>query len=268
MPGSPNKTIVNALIGTFQREVKPDKLYDTLRKMSADLNKAYEALFDGPLPPVDGHALTNLNAANLTGEIPESFGIAYINKLNIFSRGQKIIEDDELEPFLLLGYGDLLVDPDITPLSYLRTGAIADGDFYISQNAKWGGIAFERDTATDGSLALELAGGVMNFVWYDTVLAAYRKTFKFTGPEISCSNQADLASLSIIMRDANNVIRVGESAAIDTTPVGHFGIPAKVALELPAAGAIADGVIIINKTTNRFCFYHSGLRYYVAGIAF
>lgn len=268
MPQSPNKLIVQTLINTFQREVKPEKLYDALNRMAADLNAAYNVIFFGPLEAVDGFALTRLNAASLEGEIPRSFNIAYTDEVNQFWRGQLITEDDDEEPFLKVGFGNLLSDPVVDPTSYFRLGSLADGEFYFSQNAGFDTGAFVQDDASIDSLIVNFENGELSLEWWDNVLGDFRNTWTIAGSEILCSNFDDDAQLSLVIRDDEDVFRLGENAAIDNTPKGWVAIPAKVFAELPAAGAEADGLIGINKTSNRFVFYHSGARYYVTGTSF
>jgi len=266
---SKNNLIIKTLTNTFQSGyLDPAKTYDLVNRMNQDLNEVFNAVFDGPLPAVSGFNLTSLNAANLVGPIPESYHLAYTDRVNSFSRGQEIVQDDEEEPFLKFGFGDLVSDPVVTPSSYFRIGSIGDGDFFISQNSFWDGSVFDRDDATIGAVRVDLINGDLAFNWYDTVLGDFRDTWSFSGKDILCSNFDDDDVLAFALLDEEDVFRLGESAAIDNTPKGWIAIPAKVFTELPAAGPESDGIIGINKTSNRFVFYHSGLRYYVTGTSF
>lgn len=263
-----NNLAIKSLTETLQREVKPEKIYDLIQRMNADLNAVYNAVFDGPLPAVDGFALTRLNAASLEGEIPESFNIAYKDEINTFWFGQEIVQFDDEVPFWKLGFGDLLSDPVVDPTSYFRIGSITDGEFFISQNVFYDGAAFDRDDSGIGALKLDFLDGDLAFTWWDSVLGDFRSTWSFSGRELFCGNFDDDDVISAILVDDDDVVRLGESAQTDTTSVGWPAIPTKINTQLPAAAASSDGVIGIDKTNNRFVFYHSGNRYYVTGTSF
>lgn len=265
---SQNKLIVQTLINTFQRELKPEKVYEATNKMSSDLNKVFDALFDGPLPAVDGFALIRLNAAVLEGEIPESFNIAYTDINNVFDFGQTIIQNDDETPFLLLGFGNVS-DPTapIDPSSYLRLGSLTDGEFFLSQNMLWDGVAFDRDDNAIGALKLDFISGDLAFTWWDDILGDFRSTWSFSGREIFSGNFADDDVLSVALVDDNDVIRLGESAATDTTPSGYIAIPAKDATQIPLDGdADNDGIICFDKTNKYIVAYISGRRYRTAAL--
>ena len=66
---SPNKVALARVISSMQHKVEPNKLFDVLNRMNADLGKVYEGLFDGPFLAVDGSRITNLNSRALTGPI-------------------------------------------------------------------------------------------------------------------------------------------------------------------------------------------------------
>lgn len=268
--GSPNKVIIGSLVSTLQKEVKPEKLYDALRKMNQDLNKIYEALFDGPLPAVDGYNLTRINAAVLNGPIPESYNLAYKDRLNHFVRGQQIVYNDVSEPFWTFGFGSETADPVVVPSSYMRIGSKVDEEFFISQNMFWTGAAWDFDSAT-GSLRLDFINGEILAWWYDAVLLDLRKTFHLKGKELFVENFAQTGDISIYRVDDYDVVRLGDSAlANGTTPNGWPSIPNTAAANLPVASATptTNGVIGIDATNFRFVFYTNNARYYVAGTAF
>lgn len=235
--------------------------------MNSDLNEVFNAVFDGPLPAVDAFNLLNLNAANLTGtRLPTTFRIAYLDDVNIFTRGQTITENDDEEPFWEFGFGNTLSDPVVDPTSFLRIGSLADGEFFISQNAFFDGAAWDQDDAAIDSLILNFENGELNFEWWDNALGDFRNTWSFVGREQLVGNFADSAFLSFVTVDDNDVIRLGETAATDTTPAGHIAIQAKISTEIPLDGDTDnDGIIIIDKTLHYFVFYEGGRRYRVAG---
>lgn len=239
--------------------------------MNTDLNEVFNAVFDGPLPAVDGFNLTRLDAESLEGtRLPDTFRIAYLDDLNAFTRGQSFINNDDEEPVFQIGFGNL-TDPSlpITPTSYWRFGSLADGEFYVSQNASWDGAAWIQDDNAIDSLVCNFIDGDLSLFWWDSVLGDFRNTWALSGPEIFIANEADDASLSFALRDANDVIRLGESAAVDTTPAGYIAIPAKTNTQIPLdADADNDGIILIDKTNKYLVFYTGGLRYRVAGVAY
>lgn len=290
--GSPNKGMIDSLISTLQRneilvpddkvrklglQWLPAKLYDGLRKMNFDLNKAYDALFDGPLPPVDGYYLTRLNAAVLTGPIPESYHLAYTDRNNVFTRGQTIIweEFDEVpdEPFLKMGFGDATQDPEVFPLSYLRIGSIIDEMFFLSQNTYWDGTQWLRDNDVTGASRIDFMDGDIVLNWWDDLLlpsADYRRTFTFRGREIKYGNFDQTVDFSLLYISDADVIKFASDATADGTglPAGWPALPAAITANLPIAGAVADGVVGIDKTLHAFFFYVNGFRYRVVGTLF
>jgi len=268
---SHTKSIVTrSLINTFQREVKPEKLFSVLTSMNDLLDESYDFITEGPLPAIDGFNLTRLNAASLEGDFPPGFNIAYLDEINAFSRGQRIVLDDGAEPFLIMGFGDDDPENPVVPSSYFRVGTYQDSEFFISQNVSYDAGFYTQDDAADGSLLIEFIAGTANIKWWDSVLGDFRNTWEINGPEILCSDDADNASYSFVIRDANDVFRLGEDCATDgAASAGYIAIPAKPAAQIPPSGsADADGIIVIDKTTNYLVFYHSGLRYRVAGVAY
>lgn len=270
--GWPNKTIVNSLIATLQREVKPEKLYDAIRKISADFDLVYGTLFDGPLPAVDGFALTRLDVDSLEGivaraNLPEE--IAYEDEENLFIQPQAITTN--LGDFLTLAYGDLISDPTVPPTSYWHFGARQDAQFYEGQNATWNGSGYDRDDVALGALSVERQAGLWSLTWYDVSIADFRDTFLMEGREFKCANFLDTGHIGIAGVDEYNIVRFGNDAAIVAgLAYGHIAIPTRITGDLPAAAANSStaGILVIDKTLNRLCFYHGTTRYYLTGTAF
>lgn len=273
---SDNNLIIRSLTETVKQPPKDEdelrnllsRVYDLITRMNTDLNEVFNTVFDGPLAAVDGFALTRLNAASLEGEIPESFNIAYTNVINIFTRGQLFINDDDEEPTFQVGFGNT-VDP-IDPTSYWRMGSLADGEFYTSQNALWNGTGWERDDNAIGSLVSAFDNGQVNLTWWDSVLTDFRGTWSVVGKNILSADFADATELSLVLMDDNDVFHFGEDCATDgISSAGYIAIPAKTTAQLPPTGnADHDGVIAIGKSNNSLVFYHGGVRYRCAGVAF
>lgn len=268
--GSPNKVIVNSLIATFQKEVKPEKLYQTLKKITEDLNAVYENLFDGPLPAVDGFKLTRLNAAVLEGVIPEEYRLAYKDEVNDFTRGQEIIQDNDEEPFWIFGFGDETVDPVIDPASFFRIGALTDEEFYISQNMFWDGTGWDRDSAV-GAIRLDFIDGELLAWQYDSALTDFRKIFHLVGKELLVENFDQDDDIAVYEVDDDDIVRFANTPALDGGAEGWPAIPNVDETELPTASAstpTTNGIIGIDETNHRFIFYTDDGRYYVQGISF
>jgi hypothetical protein len=286
--GSPNKGMIDSLISTLQRneilvpddkvrklnlEWKPSKLYDGLRKMNIDLNKVYTALFDGPLPPVDGYYLTRINAAALNGPIPESYNLAYTDRNNIFARGQRIVWDDPTEPFLEMGFGELVGDHVTGTLdvnSYLRIGALKADEFFVSQNLFWDGSVWTQDDPSLGSSRMDFINGDIVTNAYDNVLAGMRRAFTFRDREIKYGNFDQTVDFSLFYISDADVIKFASDATADGTglPAGWPAFPAADTSNLPIAGPNSNGVIGIDRTTHSLVFYVNGLRYRVVGVLF
>lgn len=257
--GSINQSLIDSYVQALQREVKPNVLYNALSKIKDDLAKVYTTLFDGPLPAVDGFNLTRINAAVLNGIIPPEYHLAYWDVDNEWSSSQTMVDDGEF--FWKMGFGDLLADPAVEPLSWMRLGAIADESFFLSQNLFFD-ATWQKDNGADGASVIQLEDGDIFAKWFDSGLGDVRNTFLFRGPELFFANFDDDDYLSFLQRDDNDVLRVGGSSEDDGTPVGFFAIPVKATVELPSSGnADADGIIVIDDTAIRLVIYANGLRY-------
>lgn len=235
---SPNKAVKKSLIETIQQ--KDAKLYDALQRMNADLDKTYETLFGGPI-----------DVSNFDGVIDEvnlPANIAFQDRVNTFTEN------------IILA---------VSKAIYAGSVAVANLRFYV-----------------DATLAIIRIGPGGRFGWQNSVGAdigtvfpsgaihAYGAGVDPGAAGFYVANSSPFKSLNaggtgyfhLLSLDVNNVLRLGEDAV--ATGQGHVGIPAKTDVNLPPAGAANDGIIVIDKTNNRLCFYHSGARYYVTGTAF
>lgn len=283
--GSPNKAVKSGLIETLQRKVEPAKLYDALKKMDDDINKTYEALFDGPLPAVDGFALTRLNPESLDGIILEvnlPNSIAFQDRDNIFSESNKFVVDDESA--IMIGLGEVTVttnsdgatsrSDDVT--SWFRASPKASGEFFISQNYNWTGTDYELDDAL-------LSGSIIEFVDGDIQIKSFlpadgidytspylADTWFFNGKEFGVANYAQDDEILFAIVNESDVILLGESAGEFTDLWrGHIAIPAKSNADLPpSAEPMCNGIICIDKTANDLIYYVNDLRYRLNGVAF
>lgn len=296
MPQSPNKAVISALVETFQRKLEPHKVYDAMRKMNDDLNKTYDTLFFGPLPAVNANALTNLNALNIDGIIPEAnlpANIAFQDRENIFNESNFFIFDDEEDDdqwnSIKLGYGTVdeneetgersFDEDDI--LSWLRIGSFGPEEFYISQNFKWNGADYLRDNDALDGVILEFADGEINFKsWLPADLFDYpdpylADTWKFkTDKSLWMRTYEQDDDMNIIHVDAHwDIIYLADSAGTFTDDwKGFVAIPNKTDTALPVLDGAEpnrlDGIIAIDKTNQRLCYYTNGDRFEISGVPF
>lgn len=270
-----NKSIKKGLIETFQN--KDATLYEALSKINTDLDKVYETLFGGPLPAVDGSALLHINPVNIDspGDIPtlvkNQGQIAFLNLPNTFLFDQNITAAE--------GTWDS---------TNAHVGNAIGGDAYIGANLKWKGGAWGSDLGGVAML-LYMIGGTAQFYHWNGAALVLRYNIDINGvhrygvplsvvnavagdlvlenqKDVRASNTLTTAAVSLIRLDANDLVVLGNDAV--NSGRGHVAIPWVAAANLPAAGAAKDGIIVIDKTNHRLCFYETGARYYVAGTAF
>lgn len=275
MPGSPNKLIVNSLIQTLQH--KDQKLYELLLKMADDVNKSYSALFDGILPITSGK---NLDLSEVPKESLPNF-IAFTDQENIFEFDQDIIQEYSQWTVTWLDTVD-----NIPGTIKGHFGQIADGEVLFSSNLFFDGLDWILDGGTNGS-ALLLGGGNISLIHFDgtnlfepfTVDSADR-IIRLGNPafytdanedEIVLSNTKFIrganfaadATLPMMNLDANDLVELGSNPVGATTGEGNISIPRAVVADLPTAGATRNGILILDKTNNRLCYYVSNNRYYI-----
>jgi len=283
MPGSPNKTIIGSLVETLKQKVEPAKLYDALIKMNQDLNKTYNTLFDGPLPIVDAHNLTNVDATHLINIIPEvnlPNNLAFQDRENVFDKINSFITEDSESVKIGFGtYDDTDVQNRVfidEPTSWFRLGPLNDGEFFLSQNYSWDGSNYTLDDILLSGTIIEFINGSIIFKHLFPAEGIYTgphlaQTFSIDGRVINYKNFAQDASLEIIGVAPTDVVYVGDQAGTFTDLYrGHFAIANVADTKLPAGSAIADGIIAINKTpaTATLVYFSKGLRYRLTGVAF
>lgn len=280
MPGNPQKSIVDGLILTQQQ--KDNKLFDALSKMNQDIDKVYRALFDGLLPATSGRLI------NLT-ETPESSfpeTTAFTDKENIFNKDQEISKEF---PVLSLEWNPGLG----AAISGKKTRLmqIADGTTFLGSNLYFDGADWLNDDDAKDGAALQIIDDEISFIQYisdviytplvidhDRIIRIGNPDFYSDADEdeivipnskkFRATDSTSLLTYPLFFLDANDIFQIGTNPVGATTGEGNVGIPRAVGTDLPAAGVGRNGIIIINKTTPRLCFYVNNLRYYVAGTAF
>lgn len=76
-------------------------------------------------------------------------------------------------------------------------------------------------------------------------------------------NAAGTNTLPLVTLDAGNLVQLGSESA------GAFpAVPMRAAGSLPAASALMNGVLAIDTTNNRLCYWSGGVRYYINGTSF
>lgn len=269
--GSPNKAVKSGLIETLQRKVEPPKLYDALRKMDDDINKCYEALFDGPLPAVDGFNLTRLNALSLEGIVEEDNlppNLAFQDRENFYSDPNYFLNQS------LFATGDVDTSDDgvrsTDTTRFLRLGGMNDGEFFLSADLGFDSVFSLDDGAVSGFAATFIDGNVQFKKWLDDGSGPdAMDTWFFNGRELGIRNFAQDDDLSLCLIDENDVLLLGEKAStFSDLWRGHIAIPNKIDTDLPAAGTEPNGIIVIDKTNGKLCYYTNGSRYAITGTAF
>lgn len=277
MGQSINKTVISTLIETLQRKVEPAKLYDALRRIADDLAKTYDALFFGPLPAVSGKNL------DLT-EVP-------LDKYNpdLYTPFQ----EDQLIEGQNKSWLVQWIVPGVTSTgAYARVTQTADGTAIFSLNLNETSTGWKNEDSSRDGAALQL-DNQGNITLVQSILDIIYKDFKlgkdhilrlFTPlniigaiandiviPNLTNLRAVDstgLKTYQLIQFDANDLLELGSNPIGAATGEGNISISRAVTADLPTAGATRNGIIILDKTANRLCYYVNGNRYYLAGIAF
>lgn len=260
MSVSPNEAVVRSLTSALQSKDKD--LHQLLSKIDDDLYTVYQTLFAGPLPTNDGSALTNLNAAELTG---------------VFPSPMEVQGEDPLAVIHIAAIG--------SSGGGTRIGTLPSfGTSLFSNNLYWNGSGWVVEG--NGSMVYQSGGGIYFYNHLGggllpqgafvpnggLVIGVSAATWSSIG-DISIPNQAQIwgcapgnaSAYRMILINGNNVIRMGLDAS-NGGIAGHISIPDRSIM--PGAGAAADGLIVIDKANNRFCFYTNSSRFYVNGTAF
>lgn len=263
---SKNLQNIDSLINAIGNGLTPGQTTDLLRMVSEDLDKVFSQVNTGPLPEIDG--LVPL------GSLPH--GIAFLDEENQFTQNQELT--GKTEPTLNIRWLNGTVKTRLMqPL---------DGDSLYSTNLYYNG-SWNSDSG-DGS-GLYLSTSEITFLQFISGAISIplaidsAKTIKIgviastTGcgaGDVVIKNSNHLRSVnnagnntySMMRLDSNDLIGLGSDAT--SAGPGHVAIPQVTSANLPAAGAAKDGIIVIDKTNHRLCFYESGNRYFCAGTAF
>lgn len=284
--GSRNKTVTISLIQTFQKEIKPEKLYDCLQRMDDDLNKTYETLFEGPLPAVSGENLLLQNTpelnfptttmftdkANVVTESPQSITKDFSEYRGSVKDGQKLWHIQAVSDGEVIWSNGLAYDPD--------TGSLgADSGDGVLIEMKDAAFEIWQSIASVISKPFKIAADLGTFIWgepkslVDGTLTPANANDMIIANGVTlraCRKSAPFATLPVMtFMDLNDLVDIGSNPTGSTSGEGNISIPTAVAADLPLAGATRNGILILDKTNNRLCYYVGGLRYKIAlGTAF
>lgn len=274
MPGSPNKLSIDTLLQTVQR--KDPKLYDALLKMAADLNKTYSALFDGPLPAVDGEFLD----LTLMPESSLPATVAFTDVSNIFIEDQQV--QKTFPSYDTRWFDDTQQLPGTIVGRFTHTD---DGSILVSGNLSFDGTDWNTDDGNDGA-GLEFIGATIDFIqnilginYYpfkvdvDQIIRLGNPTFWtdsdpdelviMNDKEIRATDSTETKTLPIAVLSANDLVVLGSTPVGSTSGEGNISIPRCVNADLPVAGGTRNGIIIIDTTNHRICYYVNGNRYFM-----
>jgi hypothetical protein len=244
---SNNQPTILTLVNGISNGLSNGQSYDLMRRIAEDLDVVFTQVNDTGLP-VSGEAID----ITLTPESNFPDTVAFTDKLNVFTVDQTVHAIIYGNNIRAMGSGAGLLSEDrVTPGNYsgiYRTGGISRvwssvfGDVITFND--FGGIGL------GGATLITVIGGV---------------TLK-NGKSLWGENAATVSLISMIATDGNDLVSLGLSA--DSTGSGHVSIPRDTAANLPAAGANRNGIIVGDKTNNRFCYYINGARFWLLGTAF
>lgn len=270
---SKNIALINSLISAIQGGLLPAQEQDLARKLAADLDEVYTQVNTGPLPPNSGQNLD----LTLVPETAFPDKVAFTDKANQFSVTQTIrgirtslemVWDDGIGG---IGATKGRVQKANINWTFFSNNLAFDGVNFVSDSGNGAGINF-----VDSQIGfLQLIGGVLTvpFVirsdkiiqWNSAVVTgAVAGDMVFTNSMfLRAANAAGTTTLPIFQLDANNLVGLGSNPVGATTGEGNVSIPRAFAADLPAAGATRNGIIIIDKTNNRLCYYSNANRYFI-----
>lgn len=283
---SRNAASIGTLVNAISGGLTSGQTYDLMRQITNDLDEVYTQVNTGPLPTNSAINLLHINPAHIDspGDSPQLVtspgNVAFINWANLFIKNQRI-QEVTFPEWEVRWTGGTKIG---------RFGLMADGEALFSSNLYFDGTNWQCDNGNNGvgihmdgvgnlyivqmqagtavnAMQVEAAKGnlIMDPASYKTPILSNEIIYK-NNRSIRGVNAANNGFFQMLGIDANDVIKIAANFA--ASGKGHLSIPNDTAANLPAAAANQDGTIVIDKTNNRFCFYHSGLRYYVLGTAF
>lgn len=283
-----NAATISTLVNAISGGLTAGQTYDLVRKISEDLDDVFSTVNSGPLKAVDGSALLHINPKNIDspGDSPQLITdpgpVAFTNWANIFLQDQVIKRAD--------GVSLLVVDGNAgTQRGFI--GQSNGANAYHSHNMYLFGGVWQVDGAPPASMLFQTAGKNVFYSHNGAVLSPPLFTItpnigSYFGPVPSVtlmglydvallnesyirgSNVAGNNNLGMIRVNANDVVELGPDANSGAR-IGHIVIPQKTTANMPPAAAASDGIIAIDKTTNKLCYWVGGVRYALAiGVAF
>jgi hypothetical protein len=287
MASSRNEQSISTLVNAIQGGLTVGQSYDLLRQISDDLKTAFNRIEEFKNPyNAESDDSTFIDPTHIAspGDLPQlvlSQGqVAFLNTPNVFTRNQIILNDDI--PSLTIYW-----NASTTPKKG-RMQMIQDGQMVFSCNMYWDGSAWTTDTGDGSGIYFDGAG---NIYFKEQIAGTHYNVAQFTtgrvltfdpggfstgaldgeilyknNRSIRGINAASNALFQMIGITNTDQIVIGANAA--STGKGHVKHPDATTANLPAAAAANDGIIAIDKTTNKICWWENGSRFAVAGVAF
>lgn len=272
---SKNYGVIKSLSSAIGKGLTPGQTYDLVNRVADDLNEVFTAVFTGPLPANDAKNLTNIQRTSLPAKI------AWTDLANTFTESQSIEADNK--SWINKG-------ADANFLSYFsssatkpsRFQAFADGKTLIGSGVSVAAGVFSDDGGNNSGIILNdtyalsvikyLAGVLTHTLRVDsggqTTIGALAVLTNLLVNELGLQNSKSIRgtnaagndNLNMIVIDGNNLVQLGVNNASGD---GAVAIPKNTAANLPAAGGTRNGIITIDTTNNRLCYYSGGNRYFI-----
>lgn len=279
---SQNKVSIQGLISAIANGINAGQQTDLFQKISNDLDKVFSQVNSGPLPENSAVNLKHIQASEIDGVIARANLpplIAYDDVANPFTQDQTITKALATMFFKV-----------VSATKFGRVEAVADGRTLFSSNLFYTGSAYSTDTGNGAGVEFlddnikfrQRTGGTDKIPFeIDTTSVIKIGNPAVTGgigagetiipnnKGIWAVNQASNDAHQLVKLDANNLVVLGGTAQSGGNPFGHINIPSKSSVNLPNAGASSNGIIVIDSTNTRLCYYTGGLRYFIpAGTSF
>lgn len=262
---SKNAPFIKAYATAIANGLSPGQESDLANRIADDLDAVYTALFTGPLPVNSAVNLTDISRTSLPPKI------AWTDLVNLFEKNQEI--DLTYGAWISRATGGTKPSRFQNTLdggTLVGSGISFDGTGYHTDGGDNSGMQFNNGYAAE---IVAYVGGVLKHLF--RVESAGQVTIgqlaTLTGLVIGelgignslafrGTNAAGNANLPLVFIDVNNLVQLGSNNA---TGDGAIAIPKNTAVNLPASGATRNGIIALDTTNNRLCYWVNGNRYFI-----
>lgn len=263
---SKNAPFIKAYATAVANGLTPGQESDLANRIADDLDAVYTALFTGPLPINSAVNLTAIQRSALPDKIAWT---DLENNFDTFS--QKVTLDyGGWFSYFTAGTKPSRFQNTIDGGTLIGSGISFDGGGYHTDGGDNSGMQFNNGYVTEivayvaGALKhmfrIETAGQVTIGQLTTLTSLVIGELGIANNKIIRGTNAAGTDNLPLITIDANNLVQAGSNAASGN---GAFSIPKNTNANLPAAGATRNGIIVIDTTNSRLCYYVGGLRYFI-----